>query len=215
VSLYPKIYGPYKRHTEGSNKNELIIGSWTQPEFPVLSMHNWTWTEKVDGTNIRVMWDGHKVEFGGRTDNALIPAQLFRVLQEEFPEELFEQHFKDQPVTLYGEGFGPKIQKVGHLYGDLQDFVLFDVRVGKWWLSPEDVAGIAKAMGVGAVPVVGEMTPFAAMRLVSHGLNSQFGDRDFYAEGVVGRAPCGLLTRGGERIIMKVKHVDFFERDAA
>lgn len=43
-----------------------------------------------------------------------------------------------------------------------------------------------------------------------NGLESQFGG---YAEGLVG-VPCGgFLTRGGRRIIVKVKHVDFFGKD--
>ena len=68
MSEYPKIYGPFKRHTEGPDKNKLIPGSWTVPEFEDLECNDWIWTEKVDGTNIRVHWDGHKVSFGGRTD---------------------------------------------------------------------------------------------------------------------------------------------------
>ncbi len=49
---YPKIYGPYKRHTEGPDRNKLIIGEWTKPEFRDLANIDWEWTEKVDGTNI-------------------------------------------------------------------------------------------------------------------------------------------------------------------
>lgn len=212
MNLYPKIYGPYKRHTEGPLKNKLIHGAWTMEEFALLQDVNWHWTEKVDGTNVRVGWDGHSVRFGGRTDNAQMPTALLAHLQDAFPEELFEQVFKDQEVTLYGEGHGPKIQKVGHLYGDKQSFTLFDVRVGKWWLKPGDVAGVAESLGTRSAPVVGFFQPRTAMTIVATGVCSAFGD--FTAEGLVGRAPGGLLTRSGERILMKVKTADFFQQDA-
>ena len=57
----------------------------------------WFFTEKVDGTNIRVPWDGHCVSFAGRTDKAQIPAMLNEYLAATFHtnevEELFEQSF--------------------------------------------------------------------------------------------------------------------------
>lgn len=58
---YPKIYGPYKRHTEGPDRNKLILGTWTSPELECLQHAEWYFTEKVDGTNIRVHWDGHRI----------------------------------------------------------------------------------------------------------------------------------------------------------
>jgi len=34
----------------------------------------WQFTEKIDGTNIRIIWNDGKLTFGGRSDNAQIPA---------------------------------------------------------------------------------------------------------------------------------------------
>ena len=60
---------------------------------------DWEFTEKVDGTNIRVHWDGHTVEFGGRTDKAQIPKPLLERLETLFGgyenEQIFEQKFAD------------------------------------------------------------------------------------------------------------------------
>jgi len=130
VREYHKIYGPFTRETEGPNRNKVKIGFWSKPEFQYLQDNVWIFTEKIDGTNIRVHWDGHKVVFGGRTDNAAIPAKLFDHLRNTFLEELFEQAFGDTEVTLYGEGFGAGIQKGGGNYGPNQEFILFDVRIG-------------------------------------------------------------------------------------
>lgn len=208
---YPKIYGPYNRHTEGPQRNKLIEGQWSRPEIGYLAQSEWNFTEKVDGTNIRVHWDGHKVEFGGRTDRAQIPAKLIAVLQNLFPEELFEQQFGETVVTLYGEGYGAGIQKGGGNYlAAGVNFTLFDVRVGDWWLLRPDVVDVGSKLGVDVVPLVLIGTVPDAIRLVRDGLASEWGA--FPAEGLVGTTSAGLLDRAGNRIMVKIKTADFAER---
>ena len=68
---YNKIETVFNRDTNGTKK--LIEGSFRNETVEFLKDNIWTFTEKIDGTNIRVHWDGHKVEFGGRTDKADIP----------------------------------------------------------------------------------------------------------------------------------------------
>lgn len=203
---YPKIYGPYKRHTEGPNRNKLIVGEWTHPALEALQNTTWLFTEKVDGTNIRVHWDGHKVTYGGRTDRAQIPAKLIAVLDGLFPEELFEQVFGESTATLYGEGYGAGIQSGGAYRSDM-GFVLFDVMVGEWWLLRDAVEDVAAKFGIDDVPVVLEGTLHDAITLVSKGLDSNWGP--FSAEGLVGVPKAGLLDRSGKRISVKVKSRDF------
>lgn len=115
--------------------HNMIVGKFDRAEFELLKDVEWTFTEKVDGTNIRIMWDGNKVVFGGKTDNAQIPAKLFKKLTDLFGgeanEQVFESVFGSDEACLYGEGFGGNIQKDGPLYGDF-DFVLFDVKVGRY-----------------------------------------------------------------------------------
>ena len=206
MRTYPKIPGPYKRHTEGPDRNKLIIGRWTSPELGALAKLDWTWTEKVDGTNIRVHWDGHRVTFGGRTDNAQIPAKLIEVLRALFTEEIFEQTFNDTEVTLFGEGFGSGIQS-GGIYRSDQGFALFDVLIGQFWLKRDDVEDVSRKLGIEIVPVVLWGTVHDAIEEVSQGLSSAWGDAK--SEGLVGVAPEGLLSRSGERIMVKIKHKDF------
>lgn len=203
---YPKIPGPFKRHTEGPNRNQVIYNAWSDPTLEYLQDTEWLFTEKVDGTNIRVHWDGHKVTFGGRTDRAQIPAKLIAVLQEKFPEELFEQAFNDQAVTLFGEGYGAGIQK-GGVYRPDMSFVLFDVLIGDWWLLRDSVEDVAAKLGVDVVPVVLEGTLRDAIDRVRSGLRSTWGDTE--AEGLVGVPKAGLLDRAGRRVSVKVKAADF------
>lgn len=202
---YPKIYGPYRRHTEGPHRNKLIPGEWTRPEFAYLADNEWLFTEKVDGTNIRVHWDGHRTTYGGRTDTAQIPAKLINWVDATLPEELFEQAFGAETVTLFGEGFGAGIQSGGK-YLPEQQLVLFDVLVGQWWLRRADVEDVASKLGLESVPLTFVGTLHAAMKLVADGVRSAWGD--FTAEGLVGVTAAGLLDRNGDRLMVKVKAKD-------
>ena len=111
-------------------------------------------------------------------------------------------------VCLYGEGYGAKIQKGGGNYSAVPKFVLFDVKIGDWYLQREDVEDIAKKLGVDIVPIVGQGTLIEAIELVRKGQKSTWGD--FTAEGLVLRPATELKTRRGDRIITKIKHKDFF-----
>jgi hypothetical protein len=202
--LFPKIYAPFKRSPE---TNKLIPGEWFRPEFEVLAELKWDWTEKIDGTNIRVIWDGHKVVIGGRTENAQLSADLIRVLAEMFPEEKLEQQFQDSPAILFGEGYGAGIRG-GGVYRSDKGFALFDVKIGDWWLAPWSVAALADSMGIEGVPTLGQFSVAEAIyRVAEAGYQSLISDQP--AEGLVGRAPVGLLDRSGKRIMMKVKRKDF------
>lgn len=101
------------------------------------------------------------------------------------------------------------IQKGGGNYYSDQRAVLFDVHVGEWWLRRLDVEGIAAALGIPVVPIVGEGTLAEMVEMVRKGFNSQWGD--FIAEGIVARPRVELKARDGSRIITKIKHKDFEE----
>ena len=210
---YPKIPGPFKRATEGPDKNKLIWDAWTSDEVEYLRNNNWIWTEKVDGTNCRIHWDGHRVSIGGRTANAQLHVDLIKVLENAVSEEVFEQVFEGTPVTLFGEGYGPGIQKVGVQYTDQKRFVLFDVLVGgpetePYWLRRPDVVDVAGKLGVEVVPVKHIGSVYQAIQVVRYGLKSDW-NRDLQVEGLVGTPAVPLHRRNGQRIILKVKSADF------
>jgi hypothetical protein len=204
---YPKINTIFKRDMS-SPKKTLLEGQFSLTEFEYLAHNEWLFTEKVDGTNIRVMYQDNAITFGGKTDNAQIPAALFKVLQEHFlpKQKLFEEKFPSG-VCLYGEGFGAKIQKNGGLYRPDQAFVLFDVKVGDWWLERHNVMDIAESFSLDVVPIVGHGSLYDAINAVKVGMKSTWGD--FMAEGIVARPMVELRTRLGDRIITKIKHRDF------
>ena len=75
---YNKIETLWKRDMDGSKK--LLEGEFRNPTVEFLKDNIWQFTEKIDGTNIRIYWDGHTVTFGGRTDRAQIPVFLLDYL---------------------------------------------------------------------------------------------------------------------------------------
>jgi len=204
---YHKIQTVFKRDPDTKFKT-LLEGQYSLDEFEYLKNNLWLWTEKVDGTNIRVMWDKERITFGGKSDNAQIPAYLITRLQELFPLDKFKMLYPEIPMCLYGEGYGAKIQKGGGKYkSDGVDFVLFDVKIEEWWLQKENVEDIAQKLSIDIVPMWGMGTIEEAIRMTREGFQSKWGD--FQAEGLVLRPNCELKTRKGNRIITKIKHKDF------
>ena len=206
---YHKIQTVFKRDPVTNHKT-LLEGEWSMPEFEYLADTTWEFTEKVDGTNIRVMFDGESVVFGGKTDAAQIPAFLVNRLQEIFHTIAARKKLSEvfpSGACLYGEGYGAKIQKGGGNYREDQDFVLFDVKVGDYWLQRKDVEDVAANLGIDVVPVIGSGTLHEMVDAVRNGIVSRWGSFD--AEGIVARPTVEFLTRNGHRIITKLKHRDF------
>lgn len=175
---------------------------------------------------------GFEAEFHGRTANAKIPTHLENKLRNLFwPEDEgkfddFQDGFNsafdkamesmrnnrqnELRISLYGEGYGVKIQKGGNYIKNDVGFILFDVRVGDWWLSREACEDIAKKLNIPIVPLIGYMTIPEAIDYVKKGFKSTIAENpDYDAEGLVLKTPYGLQFRNGQRIITKIKTCDF------
>jgi len=224
-TTYPKINGLYKRDEKGK-----ILDEYSRPEFSYLAELPWQWTEKVDGTNIRLTYEGgffrgseHRF-VGGRTDKAQIPPKLLNacveILRAAPLEDVFPETTTDPSapaVVLYGEGYGAGIQKGGGNYRPDAGFVLFDVRVGPHWLSRENVVDVAEKLGIDVVPLVHFNTmlgvencapiDFAEYAVMNGEIVSQWPGVN--PEGIVGRPLVPLFTNKGERITVKIKRKDY------
>jgi len=207
MNKYTKINTVFKRDMTNGGKT-LLIGEYSTPEFEYLKDNTWEWTEKVDGTNIRIKIEDGKLDYLGKSDNAQIPSKLVSRLREMFDPQLerMMEVFPDG-ACLYGEGYGAKIQKMGACYGSSQEFVLFDVKIAQWWLGRSNVGDVAKKLGIHAVPIIGEGTIAEMIEAVVGGIVSTWGD--FQAEGIVARPKVELFNRNNERIIAKLKTRDF------
>ena len=203
-------------------------------EFEALRF--WHVTEKIDGTNIRVSlgpgqfpdnWRAEegalvkapsRVTFGGRTDAAQIQASVVQMLQGLFPAEKVAGAFDvDTTAILFGEAYGPKIQKGGGLYRAdvgfrLFDVVVFDADGRPWWLTWENVENVAKKLGIKTVPV---LNPRATLEeAVAHvyaksATATEDGGPGLDQEGIVARSEPPLFTRAGRRLCWKLKVKDF------
>ena len=207
---YTKIETVFERDMEGTKK--LIEGKYRNETVAYLKDNEWICTEKIDGTNIGVIWDGHKVSYQGRTERAQVPTHLMNRLIELFGgsinEELFEQKFGEMQVILFGEGYGAKIQNGGKYRSDVS-FILFDVYLPEQnlWLKRDAIEDIAKAFGIEAVPIVLKGTLQQAVDYVKSKPKSTIGEADM--EGLVCRPAIDILDRMGRRVIVKVKVADF------
>lgn len=213
MEKYIKIDTVFQRDTEGTKR--LMEGVYRNPAVEFLKDNDWEWTEKVDGTNVRIHWDGHKVEFGGRTDNAQIPAPLMNKLNEYFGGEtnaqLFEQTFGEKEVIIFGEGYGAKIQSGGDYTEDGKsvDFIMFDLLIGENYQDRESVVRCATTFGTKVVPIVGHGTIGEAIDYVKAHPFSTLGNGTHEMEGIVCRPKVELNDRCHNRLIVKIKWEDF------
>ena len=176
--------------------------------------------------------DIFSVTYKGKTDNAQIPAHLLKHLEETYPEnnvlaalglpksitkewmiEKGYETFEDIPMyTIYGEGYGIKIQKGGNYIKDGVGFIVFDVKVGDMYLLRPSMEDIALKLGAPIVPYMGQFTIDEAIEFVKKGFKSTIAEnKDYDAEGLVLKSPDGIRTRRGERIIFKIKTCDFIK----
>lgn len=210
---YHKINTLYKRDIEGTKK--LIEGEYRDPTLEFLKDLKWIWTEKIHGANVRIFWDGHKVEFGGRTDRAQMPTALVSKLQEYFGGEenaqMFEQLFGEREVIIFGEGYGGKINGGGTYVedGKSTDFIMFDLKIGPNYQDRESIENCAAAFNLNVVPIVGEGTLEEATAYVKTHPMSQVGPGTHEMEGIVCRPMVELNDRCHNRVIVKIKWEDF------
>lgn len=206
---YHKIETLFER-----DPNSFVVDPSALKASVLGTISEWDVTEKIDGTNIRVkLSESGDVTFGGRSDAAQIPADLIQYLMRTFPADKMKAALwleASQPVeaVLYGEGYGPGIQKGGGLYRSDKAFILFDVLIaGRWWMTRENVDDIAAKLGIDVVPYLGRMALSQIVDRVRTPFLSKLGSAQ--AEGVVARPIEPLFDKRMKRIIIKLKTKDF------
>lgn len=214
---YPKIDTLFERGDDFS-----VTSTLRRPEFG--EIRSWLLTEKVDGTNIRLDFRREGARIDGRTDKAQLPQDLLRRLAEVVsriqPEvDKILDEYDITSYTLYGEGYGPGIQKGGGRYRADKDFVLFDVLVNdKTWLGFHDVDRAGVRLSVPVVPVYGVAEAANLWEVADWLRGDEFesivakvntGEKRVPIEGVVARTATSLYDGRGRRIIWKLKGSDY------
>ena len=188
-------------------------GEFAQSEFEYLFNNQWIWSEKLDGTNIRIYanWSEqygiHTFEVKGKDENSSTPKDLLEWIKNWIYEnsQIVSDLFAAEDIILYGEGVGTKIQKVGHNFGS-QHFKLFDVYINGFWLQKDDVLDIANKLSLDT-PITWIGTIQDAIDKVKTLPVSSFGN--FTIEGYVGQPIVRLNDAKQKRITTKIKVCDF------
>lgn len=223
---------------------------FVEPEFEYLRGLKWRAEEKIDGTNMRIevtkeevldytmdpsVLKGVKfnIRIAGKTDNAQIPKNLLKHMQEKYTNEKilgalglkefipvsewksmynWDDYSKIPSIyTIYGEGYGEGIQSGGWYIKGGNEFIVFDVKVNDIYLKTEARDEIATKLGAPIVPFKGYFTLDEAIDYVRNGFRSVVAESPEVkmAEGLVLRTDLGLRNRMGNRLIVKIKYEDF------
>ena len=223
MTKYPKIDTLYKRDPDTFK----VTGQVRCPEFE--NIKRWLITEKIDGTNVRIILDkdydlgdgttGEGLFFRGRTDKAQIPSFLLEELKRMFSLHEMQRYFEgSRQVCLYGEGYRARIQKGGGNYREGVSFRLIDVWIDGWWVKWDNIVDIAKSLDIKTVPNLGIYELSQATNLVSNNKYIKFFSKvaeeennrtDILAEGIVARSYPLVLFRNRNPVVWKLKKKDF------
>lgn len=205
---YMKIQNVFKF----DEKYRKIIG--LNEPYEMLKNIEWYGTEKVDGTNTRICWDGHRISILGHTDKSQLPNHLVDYLSKLFltpeMEYVFEQIFEDKEVVIYGEGYGNKIQADGEKYTNDVGFIVFDININGFWLLRENVENICERLNLSIVPIVFRGTLDEAKKFVlNHPASTLSNEHEM--EGLVLRPKVQLYDVKGHLITCKLKYRDIIK----
>lgn len=199
-----------------NNDTKKYTNEFYNKNVEILKDNQWLFTEKIDGTNLRIYWNGHKLQYGGRTNNAQFSKQqidyILENLIDEDIETIFEQKFQDVEVYVFGELFGVKIQN-GGLYTEGQGiaFRVFDIEVDGIMLTYDSMVVLATELSYDYVPLACIGTIEEGIKYVMTHDISIFSSAKL--EGVVGKPIGDFRDRLGKRIVVKIKKRDLLKRE--
>lgn len=211
IEVYPKFYAPYERKEHSKlvdiNKPKRDIKPYMTDDM------TWTVSEKLNGINTRIIWDGYSIEVKGRNDKTELQGGQLDLQGDLIASQMdngnfmFDELFGTKKVTIFGEVIGTKIQGNPYKLGETQ-FKVFDILINDVWVSPEGITKIAEDLNMSTVmhyTVRGwdnVMTNFIEIW-------KNCRKKKFYFEGLVAYPAHQPLTKKGERVITKIKVKDF------
>lgn len=198
--LYPPILTPFRYR-----QDKPMNGDWRKPEMKMLAGEEWTWTELIQGTHCRVIWNGSKISFAGRDNSPL--TRLFpdqrRILKGLFPEEVVWGLYGSHPVILYGV--------LRMLSEDVPEFVLHDVAremfmkpAFYYWERPEEVFSVANSDLLITAVNPGLKYALSSMIISMRNGNRYMPGSSEPIHGMVGTVKHGLLDWAGNPIKVKI-----------
>jgi len=211
---YEKFSSPFKKDEKFMNTEELS---------QQLPKGKWILTEKIDGTNIRIILtkpdeEGERIIHIGSRKLILNPSdkgsKVYLDCLEDVNLNKIKEYFKDvnSIVVIYGEGYGAGVQK-GGIYSSKKRFRVFDIRIGKAYQDFNYVQKVCVDNQMNLVPIFGDVDTIHFNGCIEDLKNF---NNTLIKEGVGGK-PEGLvykfepvlLNKYGERLIFKSKFKDY------
>lgn len=176
--------------------------------------------EKIHGTSAHVSCSNEGIKFfsGGATYELFVTLFDKEALAQRF-SDMFSVQLMDRKVTVYGEAYGGKLQRMSNTYGPNLKFVVFDVQVGESWLPVPHAEKVANNLGLEFVHYEKVPTTLEELDRVRdqesiQAIRNGVGPGKM-REGVVLRPLIELKKNNGDRIIAKHKGKNFQETATA
>lgn len=169
--------------------------------------------EKIHGTSAHI---AHKVDKGLWFFAGGVKHDDFIKI---FDQEFLAEALKGLNVTIYGEAYGGKCQKMSDVYGPELKFVAFDVNIDGCWLAVPQADKFVKNLNLEFVDYVLIPTDLDKLneqrdRPSTQAIRNGIGD-DKEREGVVLRPIFEVTKNNGSRVIAKHKAEKFRETKTA
>ncbi len=213
---YTKFSSPFVKDEKYLNIDEL------SQELPI---GNWIKTEKIDGTNIRIILT--KPDEEGNREILIGSRKLILNKEDKGSRQYLDclkevnlnkikEYFEEikSTVVIYGEGYGAGVQR-GGIYAKDKNYRVFDIRIGLAYQDFEYVKKVCIDNQLNIVPIfsnVDEITYQECLESLRHFdgtlINEGCGG---VPEGLVYKFEPVLLNKYGERLIFKIKRKDFKE----
>lgn len=202
LETYQKIECPYIFDIETKKFKEVYLN----PLVELLKDVKWLGSEKYDGTNIRVYYDGYRISFHGRNDNTNMPSEILDLLKKTFDntEIIFEQNFGNKEVILFMECYGGKVlgSKRSHWYNDSDESLIgFDVMINGKYLDKRKIKPIFDLFNIKTV----EFKIYNNLQEILDLVKEETFYQERYFEGIVATPIIPVYDENGNRIIVKVK----------
>lgn len=171
--------------------------------------------EKIHGTSAHISYnpEGQQLHFSPGGEPL---ANFMKLFDEEKIKEKFISSNLPESTVIFGEAYGGKCQGMSDTYGKELKFIVFEVKIGKNWLSVPQAEAFAKTMEL-------EFVHYDEVETDIDLLNNLCGADSVQAirngcgeghvrEGIVLRPLIEVTTNKGDRIIAKHKNEKFAER---
>lgn len=167
--------------------------------------------EKIHGTSSHIAFRDDKLNFyaGG------VPYDVFIKL---FDHDRLLEAFRNlghNCITIFGESYGGKLQKMTDVYGPELKFVAFEVKIRNVWLNVQQAEKVARSLGFdfvfyNLVEATVEAVNAERDRPSTQALKNGMGP-DKWSEGVVVRPVVELMTGDGKRLLAKHRRSKYEE----